>query len=85
MECLHTVLLGPVKYLLKQFMARLTVQQKREVMVRVQQFNYSGFDVRLYGNIIKHHSSFVGRDFKAWAQVCNIFYCNVVHMHILYM
>lgn len=68
-ECLHTILLGPVKYLLKQFISGLDRQQKFEVLARVQQFNYSGFDVHLYGNILKHHSSFVGRDYKAWAQM----------------
>ncbi|XP_064407340.1 uncharacterized protein LOC135352102 isoform X2 [Halichondria panicea] len=68
-ECLHTILLGPVKYLLKRFIAGLKKEQKAEVLAIVQQFNYSGFDVRLYGNIIKHHCSFVGRDYKAWAQM----------------
>ncbi|XP_064398447.1 uncharacterized protein LOC135345042 isoform X4 [Halichondria panicea] len=68
-ECLHAILLGPVKYLLKRFIAGLKKEQKAKVLAIVQQFNYSGFDVRLYGNIIKHHCSFVGRDYKAWAQM----------------
>jgi len=32
-------------------------------------FNYSGFDGRVLGNVVHHHKSFVGRDYKAWAQM----------------
>ena len=32
-------------------------------------FNPSGIKVRVHGNITQHYRSFVGRDFKAWAQM----------------
>ena len=68
-ECLHTILLGPYKYLLKCTIPTLSSQQKEEVLTRVKAFNYSGFDCRVIGNVIRHHQSFVGRDYKAWAQM----------------
>jgi hypothetical protein len=68
-ESLHTVLLGPYKYLLKCTIPTLSSQQKEEVLARVRGFNYSGFNFRVLGNVIHHHKSFVGRDYKAWAQM----------------
>lgn len=68
-ESLHTLLLGPYKYLLKSTIPTLSKGQKEEVLARVRAFNYSGFTVKLQGNVIRHHSSFVGRDYKAWAQM----------------
>lgn len=59
MESLHTILLGPYKYLLKQTIPTLSTQQKEEVLARVRGFNYSGFDVHLVGNVIQYHKSFV--------------------------
>ena len=32
-------------------------------------FNYSGFDGKVVGNVVYHHKSFVGTDYKAWAQM----------------
>lgn len=32
-------------------------------------FNYYGFDGKVLGNVVYHHKSFVGRDYKAWAQM----------------
>ena len=32
-------------------------------------FAHSGFHVKLVGNVIKYHQSFVGCDYKAWAQM----------------
>lgn len=68
-ESLHTILLGPYKYLLKNTIPILSRRQKEEVLARIRAFNYSGFCVRLFGNVISHHQSFVGRDYKAWAQM----------------
>ena len=68
-ETLHTILLGPYKYLLKTTMSKLTVQQKQEVYARMNTFNYSGFNGKVLGNVIHHHKSFVGRDYKARAQM----------------
>lgn len=69
METLHTILLGPYKYLLKVTIPRLTGQEKQEVLAKMNAFNYSGFDVKVFGNVVRHHQSFVGRDYKAWAQM----------------
>lgn len=68
-ESLHSILLGPYKYLLKSTIPTLSSGQKEEVLARVRAFNYSGFKVKLMGNVIRHHQSFVGRDYKAWAQM----------------
>lgn len=69
MESLHTLLLGPYKYLLKSTIPKLSVQQKAEILARIRDFNYSGFGCRVIGNVIYYHQSFVGRDYKAWAQM----------------
>ena len=69
METLHTILLGPYKYLLKKVMPTLNARQKKEVLARMAAFNYSGFDGKVLGNVVHHHQSFVGRDYKAWAQM----------------
>ena len=69
METLHTILLGPYKYLLKKVMPTLNARQKKEVLARKAAFNYSGFDGKVLGNVVHHHQSFVGRDYKAWAQM----------------
>ena len=68
-ETLHTILLGPYKYLLKSTIPKLSTRQKEEVLARIRAFHFSGFRVRLIGNVIRHHQSFVGRDYKAWAQM----------------
>ena len=62
----HTILLGPYKYLLKYTLPKLS---KQEILARIRAFNYSGFRERRNGNVIRHHQSFVGRDYKAWAQM----------------
>lgn len=68
-EVLHTILLGPYKYLLKTTISQLTPLQKKEVLSRMNAFNYSGFNCRVIGNIIHHHKSFVSFSCKAWAQM----------------
>lgn len=69
METLHTILLGPYKYLLKVTMPTLNATHKKEILSQMPAFNYSGFDGRVLGNVVHHHKSFVGRDCKAWAQM----------------
>ena len=69
METLHTILLGPYKYLLKEVMSRLSQHQKVEILARMAAFNYSGINGKVLGNIVYHHQSFVGCDYKAWAQI----------------
>lgn len=68
-ETLHTILLGPYKYLTRVVMGQLNNAQKMEVLARMQAFKYSGIKGRVYGCITKYYGSFVGRDFKAWAQM----------------
>ncbi len=68
-ESLHTILLGPYKYLLKSTVPTFSNTQKEEVLARMRAFNYSGFRVKVHGNVIRYHQSFVGRDYKAWAQM----------------
>ena len=65
-EVLHSILLGPYKYLLKTLISRLSADQKCQILAKMQAFNYSG---RVIGNLIAHHKSFVGRDYKAFAQM----------------
>ena len=69
LEMLHTMVLGPIKYLLQIWMPTLSKVQKEEVLARVKAFSTSGFKVRMYGNVCHYYQSFVGRDFKAWAQM----------------
>ena len=66
---LHTLVLGSIKYLLKIWMPTLSKVQKKEVLARVKAFSTSGFKVRMYGNVFYYYQSFVGRDFKDWAQM----------------
>jgi hypothetical protein len=50
-------------------MAKLSTKQKSEFHALIKAFDYSGFDVRIVGNICYHYKSFVGRDYKAFAQL----------------
>ena len=68
-EVLHTVLLGPYKYLTGTVMAKLSAEQKREVQARQSCADYSGIEGRMSSNITRYSQSFVGRDFKVWAQI----------------
>ena len=68
-ECLHTILLGPYKYLLHITMQKVSQQHKKEILARISVFDYSGFERRLTGNVCRYHKSFVGRDYKLWAQM----------------
>ena len=64
---LHSILLGPYKYLLSDVMKGLTRKEKGEILARVSAFNYSGFEHKLAANVCYHHQSFLGRDYKTWA------------------
>lgn len=55
--------------MLKHTIPTLSKRQKDEVLARIRAFSFSGFCVKLFGNVIQHHRSFVGRDYKAWAQM----------------
>ena len=69
METLHTIFLGPYKYLLKTLIPQLTAAQKRQVLAKISTFNYSGIKGKVLGNIVSYHKSFVGRDYKALSQI----------------
>ena len=68
-EVLHTVLLGPYKYLTAKVMASLNKQQKEEILAVLDTHDYSGITGRMSSNITTYSKSFVGRDFKVWAQI----------------
>ena len=68
-EALHTIPLGLCKYMLKDLMPKMSPKQKVEILARVKAFNTSGFRVKMYGIVCQYYKSFVGRDFKAWAQM----------------
>ena len=63
------MLLGPYKYLVHSLMGRLSTKEKEEVEARLVVFNFSGFEDKLGYNLCRHFRSFVGRDYKALAQV----------------
>ena len=69
-ECLHTILLGPYKYLTLELMSRLTAREKKEIKAKVVAFPMSGFEASLSPSVCKVFRSFQGRDFKLFAQVC---------------
>ena len=68
-EVLHTVLLGPYKYLLGKTIQSLRPPQKKEILAWTASCNYSGFTERMSSNVTRYSQSFVGRDFKVWAQM----------------
>ena len=45
-------------------MAKLSSEQKREVLARIACVDYSGIEGRMSSNITCYSQSFVGRDFK---------------------
>lgn len=68
-ECLHTILLGPYKYLTRQLMKRLTAAEKEQIRAMVISFPKSGFVSNLTPALCKVYGSFHGRDFKLLAQM----------------
>ena len=69
METLHTILLGPYKYLLRSLMGRQNSAVKAEIQARIRSLDFSGFEARLSYNVCRHFQLFIGRDFKALAQI----------------
>ena len=68
-ESLHTILLGPYKYLIRSLMAALKEEDKMEILSKIAVFPWSGIKSRLKPNICMHSGSLVGRDFKVIAQI----------------
>ena len=51
-------------------MLKMNARQKKEILARMKAFNTSGMRVKLYENVCQYYqSSFLRRDFKAWAQM----------------
>ena len=68
-ECLHTILLGPYKYLTSNLMERLSDREK-EVASKLTAFSWSGLPSTLSPEALcHHHKSLIGRDYKLVAQV----------------
>ena len=65
----YTLLRGPYKYLLGKAMKSFSPRQKQEILAQILSFNHSGFVTRLTSNVTRYSQSFVGRDFKLWAQM----------------
>lgn len=55
--------------MVRAFMDKRTAAQKKEILARIRSFPYCGFSNKITGNIVQHYRSFVGRDFKAFAQM----------------
>ena len=55
-ECLHTILLGPLKYLLTILMDRLSPDDKCTIEAKINSFSFSGFDERISGRSICRYS-----------------------------
>ena len=51
-ECLHTILLGPVKYFLDKLLNRLNEDEKEVVRCKIDSFCFSGIDENINGRSI---------------------------------
>ena len=50
-------------------MQRLSSGEKEQIEARIYSLDYSGMDYRLSYSIVRHFKSYVGRDYKALAQL----------------
>ena len=50
-------------------MDKIGTKEKKEILAILAAFPYSGFTVRITGNLCYYYNSFVGRDFKAFIQM----------------
>ncbi|KAL5496503.1 hypothetical protein EMCRGX_G012801 [Ephydatia muelleri] len=73
-ESLHTLGLGPYKYLLREKMEQLSEKQRKEVVARIAALPSSGLTGGISSDISRHYKSFVGRDFKFLAQIAISFF-----------
>ena len=51
-------------------MGHLTPTEKKKLKALVDAFNFSGIKGKLRPSSLTYYKSFVGRDFKIWAQCC---------------
>ncbi|KAL7746083.1 hypothetical protein RI367_008606 [Sorochytrium milnesiophthora] len=70
-EVLHTVLLGPVKYVLQTLVKSITIEQKSTLRRRFNVLNADGFLRNISGRALVYHGFLVGRDFKDFVQVAS--------------
>jgi hypothetical protein len=77
-EILHTVLLGATKYLLAKTMKGLTPADKKKVRARIEAFDFSAFPGKIASSITTMYGSYVGRDFKLWAQIAVFILVDIV-------
>ena len=61
--------MGVSKYMVISFMEKRSAAEKIQLLARIRAFSYSGFNVRITGNIAYHYRSFVGRDYKSFMQM----------------
>ena len=45
------------------------------MLARITAFSFSGFHVKVHGNVCYHYKSFVGRYYKAWSQMALFILC----------
>ena len=69
MEILHTILLVPIKYLVKKTMTSLSPADKKKVKAKIDAFDFLAYERRLPSSFVTIYGSCVGRDFKLWAQI----------------
>ena len=77
-EILHTILLGPARYLLKATIQSLSQQQKDQLHAKIAALDMSAFPANIRGNITRNYGSYVGRDFKLWLQVAVFVLHNII-------
>ena len=80
METLHTILLGPYKYLLRTLMGHLTSAQKDDLQARLVIFDFSGLDYKMSYNLTCHYRSFVGT-----CRVCTCLYSQHITADLFYI
>ena len=78
MEILHTILLGAVKYLLAKTMKSLSPDDKKKIKAKVEVFDFSAFPAKIASSITSMYGSYVGRDYKLWAQVAVFILMDIV-------
>ena len=78
MEILHTILLGAVKYLLAKTMKSLSPDDKKKIKAKVEVFYFSAFPAKIASSITSMYGSYVGRDYKLWAQVAVFILMDIV-------
>ncbi|KAA1067642.1 hypothetical protein PGT21_012428 [Puccinia graminis f. sp. tritici] len=69
-EILHVFLLGVVKYLVRDFMRRLSAKDKLNVKARYQTFNIDALNIPSIqaSYLTNHYSNFIGKDFRIVVQ-----------------